>query len=313
MGTAGDDTLRLDLSGSDVSFQDIHFHGGSQATAAGDSLVIIGGSRKFDHWDLAYTAPKDGTISIDGTNIEFKDLEPINMRTIVDHATVSISGAGIRPNVTAAIVDAGGGVGSLYGYLSGVGDANRADFESVYFVTPKISMTVNLGTGDDRLSIESLPGGFDRTSLTINGNGGNDAIRAVSSIGNLPLNTPVTLDGGAGNDTLVGGNRADLLIGGNGDDSLDGGDGNDSLQGDNGRDILIGGNGDDVLLGGADIDSLYGGSGNDTLTLDVTTQGIIVEAAPLSGEFASGGSGNDVINGEGPIRTRFDLPRRGRW
>ena len=316
MGTAGDDTLRLDLSGSDVSASDFLFDGGGEATAAGDSLEIVGGGRKFDHWNLTYTDAKDGFIELDGSRIEFKDLEPINMTTIVDHATISISGYAAhgnvpaRPNVTAnlfdygrgPLLDYGGGVGYFAGYLSAAGDVNLTFFETVFFVTPRLSMTVDLGTGDDRLSIESLPGGFDRASLTIRGNGGNDAIRAVSSIGNLPLNTPVTLDGGAGDDTLVGGNRSDLLIGGNGNDRLFGGDGNDDLRGDNGRDDLYGGNGDDSLSGGGDGDSLVGDSGNDVLTLNNngSDSGASYNIIGAIAEYAYGGDGNDVIFADGP-------------
>jgi Ca2+-binding RTX toxin-like protein len=44
---------------------------------------------------------------------------------------------------------------------------------------------------------------------------------------------------------------------------LDGGQGNDILIGSNGRDTLAAGNGDDVLFGGLDIDILDGGAGDD--------------------------------------------------
>ena len=312
MGTAGDDTLRLDLSGGDVSCQDFHFNGGGEATAAGDSIVIIGGSRHFDSWNVSYSAPKDGMITLDGTHIEFQDLEPIVLNTVVDHATLSIGATFLgRPNVTAALEreffgNPGSefyhetGFGRFFGYVSAANDVDRTDFESTVFATPRISMTVILGGGDDRLSIESLPGGFDRTSLTVRGNGGNDAIRAVASIGGLPLNTPVTLDGGTGNDTLVGGNRSDLLLGGDGNDSMVGGDGNDELRGDTGNDSLDGGNGDDVLSGGSQVDYLVGGPGNDTLTLNLPNAAFDPTRVG-SGEFASGGDGNDVIYGDGPV------------
>lgn len=71
------------------------------------------------------------------------------------------------------------------------------------------------------------------------------------------------IDGGLGDDILIGSDADATLRGGDGIDTLIGGDGNDTLEGGAGNDILIGGAGDDVLFGGAGDDTLYGGSGND--------------------------------------------------
>ena len=82
------------------------------------------------------------------------------------------------------------------------------------------------------------------------------------------------LDGGDGEDLLVGshlndleigGDGEDLLLGYRGDDLLIGGQDNDSLRGHRGADTLLGGSGDDTLLGFEDDDVLDGGSGNDDL------------------------------------------------
>ncbi len=76
------------------------------------------------------------------------------------------------------------------------------------------------------------------------------------------------LYGGSGRDTLFGGNGADDLQGGNGKDVLVGGNGNDTLDGGNGEDRIIGGRGDDVLTGGsgADVFFFIDRIGNDTIT-----------------------------------------------
>jgi hypothetical protein len=105
---------------------------------------------------------------------------------------------------------------------------------------------------------------------------------------------PVTLNGGAGDDTLGGGNGNDVLCGdagcdilfagggndrvsgGDDNDYMDGSDGNDTLDGGNGDDVMGGGNGDDVMTGGAGNDVLFGEAGNDSL---------------------SGGDGDDAIDG----------------
>ncbi|MDO5538260.1 MAG: hypothetical protein Q4F72_12130, partial [Desulfovibrionaceae bacterium] len=67
---------------------------------------------------------------------------------------------------------------------------------------------------------------------------------------------PVTLYGGAGDDTLVGGDGDDTLYGGEGNDFLDGGAGSDSLCGGEGHDILVWDAADAVLDGGAGMDLL---------------------------------------------------------
>jgi Ca2+-binding RTX toxin-like protein len=60
--------------------------------------------------------------------------------------------------------------------------------------------------------------------LVVNMNGGNDAFSAT---GNLAALIQITVDGGAGSDTILGSNGADLLLGGDGDDLIDGQQGND--------------------------------------------------------------------------------------
>jgi len=51
---------------------------------------------------------------------------------------------------------------------------------------------------------------------------------------------PVRIDGGPGNDTLVGGGGADRLLGGRGNDTLDGGEGSDDLAGGSGTNWVYG-------------------------------------------------------------------------
>lgn len=139
-----------------------------------------------------------------------------------------------------------------------------------------------------------------------------------------------TIDGGDGNDIIIGRDRADELDGGRGDDLLMGDDGfdqgseaqapwqfsssgvaitgplslfgrqsanpgNDSLSGNEGDDDLYGEQGNDYLEGGEDADDLYGGSGNDTL------YGLDSFSAPGEDgdDYLDGGSGNDsLIGGE---------------
>lgn len=67
---------------------------------------------------------------------------------------------------------------------------------------------------------------------------------------------------------MDGGNGDDLLIGGRGNDNLTGGNGNDIILGGRGNDNIVGGNGDDLLVGGQGFDRVEGGRGQDTIGKD---------------------------------------------
>ncbi|MDF2732529.1 MAG: cya 3 [Desertimonas sp.] len=93
-------------------------------------------------------------------------------------------------------------------------------------------------------------------NLVLNANGGNDSFSAT---GNLAALIKITVDGGAGNDTILGSNGIDLLLGGADIDLVDGqqgndvaflGAGNDTFQWDpgDGSDVVEGQDGTDTLL-----------------------------------------------------------------
>ena len=62
-------------------------------------------------------------------------------------------------------------------------------------------------------------------NLVLNANGGDDIITAGNGLAAL---IQLTLDGGAGNDTITGGDGNDMLLGGDGNDIVIGGRGNDT-------------------------------------------------------------------------------------
>jgi Ca2+-binding RTX toxin-like protein len=108
---------------------------------------------------------------------------------------------------------------------------------------------------------------------------------------------PMTLEGSAGNDWLVGDKFADHLNGHGGADLLSGGNGSDVILAGNGRDDLAGGNGKDLLKGGAGADDLYGGNGADVLI------------GGGGADHLSGDGGHDVMTGgKGADVFEFDLP-----
>jgi Ca2+-binding RTX toxin-like protein len=108
---------------------------------------------------------------------------------------------------------------------------------------------------------------------------GNDSVTAAAAT------VGVDVDGGFGDDTILGGG---------GLDSLYGGGGNDSIFGAALADVIYGGTGDDRIDGGVDNDVLYGGDGNDTLL-----------AGFGSNEGFFGGAGNDAYQILGTAVTTF--------
>lgn len=111
--------------------------------------------------------------------------------------------------------------------------------------------------------------GNDR--LVINGLGGNDTISAAGLI------TPVglTLDGGAGNDTLIGSSLADVFLGGDGNDFVDGRRGNDVAFLGAGNDVFLWnpGDGNDTIEGQAGTDKMLFNGSNANENIDISANG----------------------------------------
>jgi len=108
--------------------------------------------------------------------------------------------------------------------------------------------------------------------------------------------SPVTLMGGAFNDTLVGSAFADLLDGGSGSDFIDSRGGNDTMSGGFGNDTILAGNGHDRVDGGGGNDQLQGEGGNDTLAGNSGNDNL---HGGSGADRLFGGSGNDTIDGGG--------------
>jgi Ca2+-binding RTX toxin-like protein len=99
--------------------------------------------------------------------------------------------------------------------------------------------------------------------LVLKANGGDDS---YSATGNLAALIQITVDGGAGADTILGSNGADQLLGGDGNDLLDGQQGNDSAFLGAGDDTFQWdpGDGSDTVEGQADTDTMrFNGSAGD--------------------------------------------------
>jgi Ca2+-binding RTX toxin-like protein len=109
-------------------------------------------------------------------------------------------------------------------------------------------------------------------NLVLNMNGGDDFFSAT---GNLATLIKLTVDGGAGNDTILGSNGLDLLLGGDGNDFIDGQQGNDTAFLGAGNDVFQWdpGDGSDAVEGGDGTDTLLFNGSNGDETFEVSANG----------------------------------------
>ncbi|MGY5450609.1 Ig-like domain-containing protein [Agarivorans sp. MS3-6] len=87
-----------------------------------------------------------------------------------------------------------------------------------------------------------------------------------------------SIDGGDGDEVLVGNSAANTLSGEGGDDALVGYQGDDQLAGGEGSDLLIGGQGNDILTGGDDSDMFAWLDGDDQGTTNDTVTDFTLKA-----------------------------------
>jgi Ca2+-binding RTX toxin-like protein len=124
-----------------------------------------------------------------------------------------------------------------------------------------------LDPGDDNAGTNPE---FDRatfTSIVVNGGGGKDEIRVDDDNGVFTDTEATTLNGGGGQDLLIGGAAGETYNGGDDADGISGRGGNDTMRGDAGDDRLRGGAGSDPQDGGLGADEFLWipGDGNDVI------------------------------------------------
>src|SRR5438045_2003574 len=109
----------------------------------------------------------------------------------------------------------------------------------------------------------------------VNGLGGDDSVTTSPGVGAL---TQLSVDGGAGADTVNGSDGPDLILGGEGNDVLNGGGGDDRIVGDRGNDTMNGGDGDDTLV-------WNNGDGTDVINGDAGSDDVEVNGSPTAGDL----------------------------
>ncbi|MBT9312433.1 calcium-binding protein [Leptothoe kymatousa] len=138
---------------------------------------------------------------------------------------------------------------------------------------------INGQGGADSLTINDLTGSAVQ-SVIFSGGDGNDFLNGSGT------STPITADGGDGDDILIGGAGNDILIGGDGADLLIGGGGNDILIGGDGADFF--GFDTGAAFNAADMgtNQIQNFEAIDSIVLDVTVFTQLTVGALSASEFA---------------------------
>ena len=194
-----------------------------------------------------------GRVSFGGVPIQYKyaDTSSFTLQTGTGGAAVNVLATQVDTNLVGwsgnTTVNVGN-AGRLTDILGAISISNPPSFTTVNVddSADPVGRTVTLDTFTSgsgtfgRVSFGGVPIYYkyaDTRSVTVTGGTGSDTFRVLDSHAGIPL----TLDGGAGNDILVGGPGSETLRGGAGRDLLIGGLGADVLAGDAGEDILVDG------------------------------------------------------------------------
>jgi Ca2+-binding RTX toxin-like protein len=172
--------------------------------------------------------------------------------------------------------------------------------------------TTEVNGGNGAESFTATPNGtrvrFDRVSpapftldigttenLVLNANGGDDTF--VGSNGLAPL-ISLTVDGGAGNDSITGGDGNDVLIGGDGNDLITGGRGNDVALMGAGDDAFVWnpGDGSDVVEGQGGADTLQFNGANVNEKIDLSANGSRLRLTRDVGNVTMDVNGVETVN-----------------
>ncbi|MCM2371630.1 dockerin type I domain-containing protein [Aporhodopirellula aestuarii] len=190
VGSDGDDTLVLDYSGGFIGTP-IAFEGGGQSTTAGDSIELLGGDidgAAADSITHTFINENDGSIAIDVggvvATIDYTGLEPVVDNLNAVNRVFTFTGG----DETITLSDDGGAGDNINRIDSTLG-------ESVLFVSPTNSLTVNAGTGTDAIVVSTLDTLY-AASLIIDG--GASATDTLTTTNLDLINTPgrgLTLSG----------------------------------------------------------------------------------------------------------------------
>jgi Ca2+-binding RTX toxin-like protein len=276
----------------------------------GDDIAFLGAGNDTFEWD-----PGDGSDIVEGgAGIDTLEFEGANVAENID---ISANGTRARffRDVAAVDMDLNDVERIRFTALGDadnivVHDLSPTDVDQVVL---DLSSPAGSGTGDGAVDTVRVDGTAGADVVTISSIRGSVVVSGLAAtvtiLGSEGANDTLTVNGFAGNDTINastlvagqikltinGGFGNDTLIGSAGDDTLNGNAGNDSLDGRAGNDTLDGGDGDDFLRGNTGADHLVGGAGTDTASYLESAAGVNVNLT--TGLGALGSAAGDTLSG----------------
>jgi Ca2+-binding RTX toxin-like protein len=187
----------------------------------------------------------------------------------------------------------GGADNITVGDLTGTGVAQ---------VAIDLSATLGTGTGDGSIDHVTVTGTGGNDTITVTGAGASVTVTGLPEVVNIngaeAANDVLTINAGAGNDIISAATLPAAIIG----LTIDGGAGNDTITGSQGNDVLIGGDGNDFVNGGRGNDTAQLGAGDDTFVWNPGDGSDVVE----------GGDGTDTLQFNGAnIAENIDITANG--
>ena len=286
IGGAGAETL-LGGAGTDL----VDGHGGS------DHALLGAGDDSFV-WD-----PGDGSDTVDGG--AGTDAMAFNGAAVAEHVLVSANGTHVRfaRDVGNVSMDLAGLERINFDTLGGPDVVTVDDLRSTELANLNLDLAgTPAGTaGDGQRDHVEVNGTDANDAIAINGNASSvvvSGLRTMVSVqhqdpsdelavrglgGNDALSAPMlaaqaislTLDGGAGDDTIAGSAGVETLLGGDGNDTLDGNGGNDRAVLGAGDDAFVWdpGDGSDTIEGEAGADTMRFNGANVAEQVDLSANG----------------------------------------
>ena len=294
-------TATLNLDGADDNVT---------VSVSGGLLVhgqTTGGLNSGSDWDSAtagnQTVPADGTFVVVVNGGDGNDSLAVLAKNS-EIVTAALNGGSgddvLTGSDTGDSLEGGDGNDRLVGAMGGDDMSGGTGNDTLVWNNGDGSDSIDGGAGNDATEVNGNPTlgdaftlepnagriTFKRTNLVtftldasterfqVNGLGGDDSVAASAGVGALTL---LSVDGGAGVDTVNGSDGPDLIVGGEGNDILNGDDGDDRIVGDRGNDTMNGGAGDDTLV-------WNNGDATDVMNGDDGRDDVEVNGAPAAGD-----------------------------
>ena len=219
---AGDDTFQWDPGdGSDIV-----------EGQAGSDKMLFNGANIGENFDVSANGGRVRfTRNIANIVMDLNDVEAIDLKALggVDNLVVNdLSGTDVT-NINSDLAASGGGDDASPDNII----ANAPNGSDVVVVAGNGPSATISGLAA-RISVSGAIAGSDR--ITVNALDGDDVVDASGLAADSAL---LTIDGGTGDDVLIGGSGPDTILGGAGDDVIIGGPGADTLDGGTGDNVVI--------------------------------------------------------------------------